>query len=1057
MKPLKLEISAFGPYAKQQTINFLELKGKNIFLITGPTGAGKTTIFDAISYALFGEASGSSRSKDSLRSDFASIDTLTYVELEFELRGKEYKIKRVPQQERKKARGEGTMNQNAEAELYLPNGSLITKVNTVDKKINEILGITKEQFRQIVMLPQGEFRKLLEADSIEREAIFRKIFGTEAFAAIQKKLEEQKKSAARIIGEKQTKRETIARSIEAREGTLLMQLIHTEQLNIAAIVSETNSQVQQDYAHLQQIEQQLNKLSSEQEKLQGHFIEGQEINKKLTTKSLLEERYQELAKKQNDYEDRRQHLNSARKTLPIIERESTCNKQQLTLDKQQQALQEATQHLEAAEKAVKSLQKQLQEQEAKEDERKRLAEQITTLKNQKQKVAAYEQKNKQLQELQGKLQKQEKTLAAVKEQLKKNKQMQEQIISNINKAQEAEVEEQKLSAAYTKQQQLFQEVNALVESIQAYIEIERNKATITIEYETIDQKYKQAKSSYEQMDDSFRRGQAGLLASQLHVGLECPVCGSTEHPKPAVIVDGVPTEEQLKAAKQAFTGIEAKREVVFKELVNIQNKLISTEQETVKLRNSINNTSAKLVAATFSEAEGIEIDPENEIIILKELKDSLQNEAAQLQKQVKQAAVLAKTKSTLEVELKKCQHEIMTGEETIEQLEKSYTASYGTVIAEQELVASLEQEVPEELRSLQKLNGKITELTSAYEQLVQAHKQVQEAYNRSISEQSSANASHIQLTKQVQQEQQELEELQQQLAMKIKESGFADYTHYAQMKMSEEQIHRLDADIEAYFQDLKSVKDQLAKAIDDTKDLQAVDVEQISECISEIKKQKATVEADAKNFYARITTNKKALSRIGIINEAFQEDEQQYGLVADLSKIANGDNEERITFERYVLAAYFDEIIAASNTRLMKMTGGRYVLQRKEERGKGRKQEGLELEVFDNYTGKARHVKTLSGGESFKASLALALGLADVVQSYAGGISIDTMFVDEGFGTLDPESLDYAIECLIDLQKGGRLVGVISHVPELKERIDVRLEITPAKEGSKAKFTDLHI
>lgn len=205
-------------------------------------------------------------------------------------------------------------------------------------------------------------------------------------------------------------------------------------------------------------------------------------------------------------------------------------------------------------------------------------------------------------------------------------------------------------------------------------------------------------------------------------------------------------------------------------------------------------------------------------------------------------------------------------------------------------------------------------------------------------------------------------------------------------------------------------------------------------------------------MFSRLDNNIKTLKEIKKLNEKISEKEDDYKIIGELARISNGDNDERITFERYVLAAYFDEIIAAANIRLSKMTGGRFLLSRKEEKGKGRRQEGLELEVFDNYTGKARHVKTLSGGESFKASLSLALGLADVIQSYAGGISLDTIFIDEGFGTLDPESLDNAIETLVELQNGGRLVGIISHVPELKERIDSILEIIPTKEGSKARF-----
>ncbi|STA91788.1 SbcC/MukB-like Walker B domain-containing protein [Clostridium cochlearium] len=287
---------------------------------------------------------------------------------------------------------------------------------------------------------------------------------------------------------------------------------------------------------------------------------------------------------------------------------------------------------------------------------------------------------------------------------------------------------------------------------------------------------------------------------------------------------------------------------------------------------------------------------------------------------------------------------------------------------------------------------------------------------------------------------------------KIKNCGFKDYNHYLSMKLSEDELKNLDEDIQNYNQNVKTVKFNLDKAIKNSKDLKLRDENLIKQRLEKVEEEKSQLNREYNIIFSRLDNNRKTLKEIEKLNEKIKGKEEEYKVIGELARISNGDNDERITFERYVLAAYFDEIIDAANIRLSKMTGGRFLLVRKEEKGKGRRQEGLELEVFDNYTGKARHVKTLSGGESFKASLSLALGLADVIQSYAGGISLDTIFIDEGFGTLDPESLDNAIETLVDLQNDGRLVGIISHVPELKERIDTILEIIPTKEGSRARF-----
>jgi len=262
----------------------------------------------------------------------------------------------------------------------------------------------------------------------------------------------------------------------------------------------------------------------------------------------------------------------------------------------------------------------------------------------------------------------------------------------------------------------------------------------------------------------------------------------------------------------------------------------------------------------------------------------------------------------------------------------------------------------------------------------------------------------------------------------------------------------MENSINEYKDKVKSLKDRIEEVEKETLNMDKVNEEKILEEIKSWKEKEEEVNKEDNKLFARIDNNQKQLKKINKLTLSIAKGEEEYKVVAELSKLAKGDNSEKLSFERYVLAAYFNEIIQAANIRLMKMTGRRFLLKRKEERVKGNKQSGLELEVFDNYTGKARHVKTLSGGESFKASLALALGLADVIQSYTGGIRVDTMFIDEGFGSLDQESLDNAINCLIDLQKGGRLVGIISHVSELKERIDARLEVTPAKEGSHIRF-----
>jgi len=283
-------------------------------------------------------------------------------------------------------------------------------------------------------------------------------------------------------------------------------------------------------------------------------------------------------------------------------------------------------------------------------------------------------------------------------------------------------------------------------------------------------------------------------------------------------------------------------------------------------------------------------------------------------------------------------------------------------------------------------------------------------------------------------------------------SNFESYAHYLVMKKNQVEILALQEEINAFYQKLKSLKDMMIRLEERTKELVIQDIEDLGNKYNLLVEEQSKLQEKQNFVFSRNSNNCKTLKQLEEILIKLKTLEDKFTIVGELAKVAKGDNSQRITFERYVLAAYFDEIIIAAILRLDKMTGSRYLLKRKQDKSKGRAQQGLELEVFDNYTGKSRHVRTLSGGEGFKASLALALGLADVVQSYSGGISLDTLFVDEGFGSLDTESLDSAIQCLVDIQKSGRLVGVISHVPELKERIKSVLEIFSMKEGSFAKF-----
>lgn len=1042
MRPLKLTMSAFGPYAGVETIDFEKLNDKNIFLITGPTGAGKTTIFDAISYALFGEASGSSRDKDSLRSDFALLETPTYIDLEFGLRGKVYKITRFPQQERKKARGEGFVSKNSEAHLALPDGDIVTKVSNVDEKISGILGINKNQFRQIVMLPQGEFRKLLEADSEEREGIFRKIFGTETFETIQRKLDEQKKAIYRKIAETKTQRDTHVKHIEPGEDELLIKLINAEDLNIIEIVNGTTELIKKDEEDSKKLNEEVKELKIKQEKVQKSIVEGEEINKKLKEKYELEQQYQSNLLRKREYEEKQIHLEKGRRAREVKLVEDSLKDRENNFNKKQLQYNEAEQKLKAVESSIILFEKQLREQENKESERKKLSDSINTLKNQQEKVKEYEEKSSKIIELREELKNKDNYLKKLKLLINDEKNKLEKANKELMDAQKAETKKGKLDNTVYEKELIIKDMRLLYKKTEEYIDNVDKHMSNSKSFEEFEKKYNNYKNDYELLEDNFRRGQAGLLAKDLKEGTPCPVCGSTNHPKVAQLIYGVPTEEKLKKVKVEFDKLREEREKKLQVLSDLNGTIKSSKELLMELKDKLKEFLGEVSSIPEKDMLNYLVDKG------KQTSEELNILKADQGKLIK----LIEKKNILEDTIVKLGESIKEKEQSLQSLEKKYTEFYGKVESEEKLLISVEKEISQEIRSSNKLLLKIKELENSLMSLENAYKKAQENYNKAKTDHASSLADKDGKSKNVEEAIKEVKLHQEALNNKIRVVGFEDYNQYALFRMTEEEIMLLEKDIVEYHQNLKSLKDRVEKASKDIEGLSEVVIEKLVEALNEVKLQQQNLESKEKNLYLRVNNNKKALKEIKIISQFIKADEEKYSVIGELARIANGDNIERITFERYVLAAYFDEIIKTANVRFSKMAGGRFILRRKEEKGKGRKQEGLELEVFDNYTGKSRHVKTLSGGESFKASLALALGLADVVQSYAGGISLDTMFVDEGFGTLDIESLDNAIQCLIDLQKGGRLVGIISHVPELKERINARLEITPAKEGSKAKF-----
>lgn len=1061
MKPIKLVMKAFGPYSEKQEIDFSKLNDKNIFLITGPTGSGKTTIFDAIAFALYGEASGTDRESTSLRSDFAKDDILTEVELWFSLRGKEYYIKRVPMQLKKKKRGEGFTEQKSEGELHLPNGKIITKIKDINDEVEDILGITKEQFKQIVMIPQGEFRKLLNADSLEREKIFRKIFGTEIFEKIQNKIVDEARELKNHINKVQERRNTKLKSLNCMEADEeLYRMINCEDLNVNEIIERAELLIKEDKGAKKELEKDLDAIKVSIENLNKEIITGENINSKLNEKQSIKIKKEQQETLKDIYISKEHSLKKGRKALEVKNTEDYFEEKKIVLIKREEELKKAIECEILSKNKLENADELFKLEKGKEKERKSLEILLSDLKKLKDKIIIYEENKKKV----IKLEKESSLLKENNLKLKDNIKLDKEKIKLFEKKLEQinEKEKEKITLdnklSYIKEERnklasLYKKIESIEEDGQSHCFLEK-------EFISFEKNFKKEKEEFENKEEVFRKSQAGILAQQLEENSPCPVCGSTTHPNKAKVIEGSVSEALLKEEKKKIEELKKEYDNYLNKLIAIKSKINESFESGIKdltlqlfSENSINlkifkeefikeNSNIKLL---LEELKGLKTlvteegkGKAKEIKVLEESLKSLENF-------IKEKQIISKDKVQLEKNIETC-------EKQLELSEEEYVNKSNSLEAAKQSLISIEEEFNGELKTLKEIENNIKTTSEQIKAMEKAYIEAEKNFNycSNIYSESKANkkSKEENLILSKEEESKALEKFN----IKLSEAGFNTVEEYRESLLKEEEIDSLEKEIQSYYQNLKVLEETYSKLEKETKDFKIVDLEILNIKLESLKEKEKILLEDKESIYSRIENNSKLLKEGIQLNDKIKIEEEKYKIVGELSNMIKGQNTEKISFERYVLASYFDDIIEASNIRLSKITGGRFELLRKKEKGKGSSQQGLDLEVFDNYTGKPRPVKTLSGGESFKASLSMALGLADVVQAYAGGIQLDTMFVDEGFGTLDPESLDNAIQCLIGLKEGGRLVGIISHVPELKESIETQLEVIPTKEGSKAKF-----
>lgn len=1017
MRPLRLEISAFGPYKEKIVLDFTQFQNQTLFLVSGPTGAGKTTIFDAIAYALYDVASGSSREKDTFKSQFATEESVCYVDLEFEYNGKTYRVRRSPAQTGPGKSGK-IINLLADVAFY-HDDTVTTKARDANAEIEQLLSLNYEQFKQIVMLPQGEFKKLLESNSNEKETIFRNIFGTEILKSFQEELKEKAKllqSQATSVQDSLQTAYSFASGINdnALQEALILQdteriLVRIAEL-LAALEEERGAKELQlaSFRFQSQVVSDTIKLLEDIAQLEARLKVLEEEETAVVGWKRQLERHEQAVKAEE-----KRSLYIAASTNRAAKQEQSKQNDAL-LDQLNQASRDKKSAFEAAELAFSLI--------------PGLREQIDTVKEQEKQLIALAKKKKELAGCQKACNDATKELqkhANLKQAQKEKQEQCQQRLAEVKQAQkDATVIQDQLNACRMNMQQSDQLHKSIVQTQKLLNEqLAKSERFLILEkdYMAIDQQFKDETLLY-------NRNIAGILAEQLVGGEACLVCGSTDHPAPAK-----KTAETL--SDQDREQLEKKRNQAYADYQQATAQLSGIRKQLADLFVEFAVPAETFESYKQEQKEKRDTEIASEKVLLLNMNT--------LQKVLEEEDALVREQGDIEVKL--------------QQIDQACIAFQQTLLLNETLSRDLIAEIAQEK---QVLGDK--DLATVQKEILQLKEKIETCtndYNRLNNELAELDkriavclANRTTYTAQVEEATHALLDAE------------TTYTSVLAATGLEEPFEHLILDKALFLEIQKRIRsheDDLNVTVTRLRDQRKIEAALVSyQSVAACADQKVFLDnairesEEQKNQLAGdIQMLKKAAQEIAMIYKKQQQIIADYQKYRTLSDIANGTKEtDYISFERYVLAIYYEEIIEAANLRFQQMTNNRYLLLRKEDKGKGSGAKGLDLDVFDHYTGQTRSVKTLSGGESFKASLALALGLSDVMQSRSGGIQIDTLFIDEGFGSLDPESLDTAIESLFSLNSCGRLVGIISHVEELKTRIPVHIEVDRTAEGSTAKI-----
>ena len=1027
-------MQAFGAYKGTTVIDFERVAKGGLFLITGPTGAGKTTLFDAITFALYSKASGSTRGDMNFRSDFAEPSLETFVEFTFEIRGKRYTIRRVPGYTPDPTKKRTVLHK---VELTLPEGAQITSITDVADKINDLIGLDVGQFKQVVMIAQGEFTKLLFENSGEKSKIFRSIFDTFIYEKMERELKDRNAALKDDIGTRDTILRTMQKSFLLDNHPEMEEIIRSESTQIPSVIELVKEVGRLDAKTVESLEKDYLQLSA---KANDHFKKVQAaeaINDLFTELKAKKVIFEELNQKAKEIQDLSKIVDKATKAWDINSSYETHKHLKTSLEQLKSALEKDTADIKTLTAKQETLRNDFTKAELKHKDKPVLEDSVRYLNKILEDLAKQEKLSSDLELVKAALLKHQTGLTKALESLDQLKAKETSIKQTLDTFNSLQQDETKLSFDLKSFERNHAENVALRNDFEALHKDLAAEDRLKKAYMDSDKARISAEHAYQDLDKRYRDNLVGVLADTLKDQQPCPVCGSLDHPHKASLTKSVPDLKQIEEAKDKAQELRQIRDTQHDNLSKFQAVLNQARQKLIK-------ADIDVIETHYDK----ELNRLNEVIRLgdqsiSDMKDRLKKMTAKLA-----------TSQQLRVELSETLEAIKQGEKRIEDLRKEQQVD---LLAEASHAAKLKEIVidyPEGCSSKQDVLNRIDTTTKAIAKLQSDFDTAKKSLDTVVSDLTLKQGSLKAHQDNYERTTKAFIEAEVVYEKDLLNHGFTDANDHVANLLDKALLARHKSTIESYTINLATAKQSVTDLTNKLKDKSMTDLEPIRAQLKTMQDKVAQCNETIAQLKQTIAQNGQTLNDLMIRYDEYKEKSAVYNKINRLFSVANGNNPSKVRLESYILALFFEKIIEVSNLHLDRMTHGRYRFYRNDDSASGNKKQGLDLNIMDYDTGKMRDVRSLSGGESFKAALSLALGCSDIIQSQSGKIEIKTLFIDEGFGSLDAESLDQAMKTLMELQQDDKVIGIISHVQELKERLDHQLIIKKVAQGSIIEYAE---